>query len=351
MVLTLTGSALHTDAGLHPIRSLLEQRCGISRLTPPGERLRLLEAELMARGRGHGNHGAVVGAGAGHRARTRIRACCLRGTQALSTDRTSSAELSAVLYWRKPGHGGGRGCALVRPVHHRDSWVTAGCRRRPAARGGDGTPRPVAARPLAGEGDRPRPIDGGRDRNSDRRPGSHSVGTGSGGGRRPLRWGAVLHRTGRRRAHGDRGAGGSLRALARPTAGERQRGTGCGSGGAHRPPVSPPPSPLPPPHPPPHPPLPLRVRFADWSSSPKSASRRESSRGDDRRDRGSDLELPPPGRNPWSCRTMAAATGVSKSTVQQVWSARGSNHIGSRRSSCPTIRSSRTSSSMSWGCI
>jgi class 3 adenylate cyclase len=51
VVLALTGSALHTDAGLHPIRSLLEQRCGISRLTPHGERLRLLEAELMARGR------------------------------------------------------------------------------------------------------------------------------------------------------------------------------------------------------------------------------------------------------------------------------------------------------------
>ncbi len=51
VVLALTGSALHTDAGLHPIRSLLEQRCGINRITPHGERLRLLEAELMARGR------------------------------------------------------------------------------------------------------------------------------------------------------------------------------------------------------------------------------------------------------------------------------------------------------------
>ena len=51
VVVTLTGSALHTDAGLHPIRSLLEQHCGISRLTPQSERLRLLEVELMARGR------------------------------------------------------------------------------------------------------------------------------------------------------------------------------------------------------------------------------------------------------------------------------------------------------------
>ena len=50
VVLALMGSALHTDAGLHPVRSLLEQRCGISTLTPRGERLRLLEAELMARG-------------------------------------------------------------------------------------------------------------------------------------------------------------------------------------------------------------------------------------------------------------------------------------------------------------
>ena len=49
-VVAVTGSALHTDAGLHPIRSLLEQRCGISRLTPPGERLMLLEAELAALG-------------------------------------------------------------------------------------------------------------------------------------------------------------------------------------------------------------------------------------------------------------------------------------------------------------
>jgi transposase len=31
----------------------------------------------------------------------------------------------------------------------------------------------------------------------------------------------------------------------------------------------------------------------------------------------------PEGETHWSCRTMAAATGVSKSTVQQVWSARG----------------------------
>ena len=35
------------------------------------------------------------------------------------------------------------------------------------------------------------------------------------------------------------------------------------------------------------------------------------------------LHYRPEGETHWSCRTMAAATGVSKSTVQQVWSARG----------------------------
>jgi len=35
------------------------------------------------------------------------------------------------------------------------------------------------------------------------------------------------------------------------------------------------------------------------------------------------LHYRPEGETHWSCRTMAAAAGVSKSTVQQVWSARG----------------------------
>jgi hypothetical protein len=35
------------------------------------------------------------------------------------------------------------------------------------------------------------------------------------------------------------------------------------------------------------------------------------------------LNYRPEGETHWSCRTIAAAAGVSKSTVQQVWSARG----------------------------
>jgi class 3 adenylate cyclase/tetratricopeptide (TPR) repeat protein len=46
VVLPLLGSPFHTTAGLHPVRTLLERRCGIGRLTEHGETLRLLEAEL-----------------------------------------------------------------------------------------------------------------------------------------------------------------------------------------------------------------------------------------------------------------------------------------------------------------
>jgi class 3 adenylate cyclase len=48
-VIELRGSPLHSGTGLHPVRRLLERRCGISRLTEEAERLRLLEAELRAR--------------------------------------------------------------------------------------------------------------------------------------------------------------------------------------------------------------------------------------------------------------------------------------------------------------
>jgi predicted ATPase len=50
VVLELVGSPFHTDAGLHPVRALLERRCGIGRSTDQAERLRLLDAEVRARG-------------------------------------------------------------------------------------------------------------------------------------------------------------------------------------------------------------------------------------------------------------------------------------------------------------
>jgi class 3 adenylate cyclase len=49
-VLDLVGSPFHTDAGLHPVRVLLEHRCGIARSTDQAERLRLLNAEIRTCG-------------------------------------------------------------------------------------------------------------------------------------------------------------------------------------------------------------------------------------------------------------------------------------------------------------
>ena len=46
MVLELVGSPFHADVGLHPVRTLIERRCGIDRGKGPRERLRRLEAEL-----------------------------------------------------------------------------------------------------------------------------------------------------------------------------------------------------------------------------------------------------------------------------------------------------------------
>ena len=72
VVLELVGSPFHTDAGLHPVRTLLERRCGIGRLTDQAERLRLLDAEVRGPCAGSGDRGAVVGAGAGDRRRGRL---------------------------------------------------------------------------------------------------------------------------------------------------------------------------------------------------------------------------------------------------------------------------------------
>lgn len=49
-ILELTGSPFHTDAGLYPIRTLIEQRCGIDQNTVPNKRLRALTNHLDALG-------------------------------------------------------------------------------------------------------------------------------------------------------------------------------------------------------------------------------------------------------------------------------------------------------------
>jgi class 3 adenylate cyclase len=49
VVLELNGSPFHTDVGLHPIRRLIERRCGIERDSSPTERLSRLAAEAQLR--------------------------------------------------------------------------------------------------------------------------------------------------------------------------------------------------------------------------------------------------------------------------------------------------------------
>jgi class 3 adenylate cyclase/tetratricopeptide (TPR) repeat protein len=49
-LLELAGSPFHTDVGLHPVRTLIERRCGIDRSTAPADGLGLLGEEIQARG-------------------------------------------------------------------------------------------------------------------------------------------------------------------------------------------------------------------------------------------------------------------------------------------------------------
>ena len=49
-MLELNGSPFHTDVGLHPIRTLIEIRCGIERSTGADDRLRMLAAEIRSVG-------------------------------------------------------------------------------------------------------------------------------------------------------------------------------------------------------------------------------------------------------------------------------------------------------------
>ena len=49
-VLALIGSPFHGDVGLYPIRTLIEQRCGIERTTEQSDRLRLLDEQARAHG-------------------------------------------------------------------------------------------------------------------------------------------------------------------------------------------------------------------------------------------------------------------------------------------------------------
>ena len=83
-VIELRGSPLHTDIGLHPVRRLLERRCGITRLTNGAERLRFAGGRTARVCNGSRRRGASAGARARRRAGAwlpasgRRRACTAR---------------------------------------------------------------------------------------------------------------------------------------------------------------------------------------------------------------------------------------------------------------------------------
>ena len=126
VVLELAGSPFHTDAGLHPVRTLLERRCGIDRLTDQAERLRLLDAEVPARGLDPVSVVPLLAPVLGIGAEAGYEPAAAEGRKLYELIARGGADLSAGLLRRWCGAGGRRGCALVRPVHPRGARRAAG---------------------------------------------------------------------------------------------------------------------------------------------------------------------------------------------------------------------------------
>ena len=171
VVLELVGSPFHTDAGLHPVRTLLERRCGIGRAHRSG-RTAATAAKPRCAARVRLDPVTVVpllapvlgiGAEAGY------EPVPAEGRKLYELIAASGAGLSAGLPGRRCGVGGGRGCALVRPVHPRGARLAAERGRGSAAGGDHRTARWVAAGRLAGQGVRPDAVDRRADRRADHR--------------------------------------------------------------------------------------------------------------------------------------------------------------------------------------
>ena len=125
VVLELVGSPFHTDAGLHPVRTLIERRCGIGRAHRSGR----TAATPGSRGAGPRAKSRDVvpllapvlgiGAEAGY------EPVAAEGRKLYELIARGGAGLSAGLLRRWCGVAGGRGCALVRSVHPRGARLAA----------------------------------------------------------------------------------------------------------------------------------------------------------------------------------------------------------------------------------
>ena len=117
VVLELVGSPFHTDAGLHPVRTLMERRCGIGRSTDPGEQLRLLQAEVAARSLDPVRVVPLLAPVLGIGAEAGYQPVPAEGRKLYELIAAAVQELPAGVCGRWCGGSDRRGCAVVRCLH------------------------------------------------------------------------------------------------------------------------------------------------------------------------------------------------------------------------------------------
>ena len=94
-VIELFGSPLHTDTGLHPVRRLLERRCGITRLTDGAGAAALTGSRTARPCAGSRQRGAVARAGPWRRPRARLSPGRRGRPHPLRVDRRDGAAVRA----------------------------------------------------------------------------------------------------------------------------------------------------------------------------------------------------------------------------------------------------------------
>jgi class 3 adenylate cyclase len=147
-VLELNGSPFHTDVGLHPIRALIESRCGIERSTDADDRLRMLAAEIRSLGLDPADMVPFLARVVGVPADGGYRPVIAEGRALQEMIVSAVGDYLAA-------------CAgpLVRPVEPGGTQHTAPRRDRPPDGGGDRPGRRMAADRLAREGVRSGAVD------------------------------------------------------------------------------------------------------------------------------------------------------------------------------------------------
>ena len=152
VVLELVGSPFHTDAGLHPVRTLMERRCGIGRSTDPGEQLRLLQAEVAARSLDPVRVVPLLAPVLGIGAEVGYQPVPTEGGKLYELIVAAVQEYLLACVGRWCGGTDRRGCAVVRCLDPGGARLPADSGPGSAAGGDRRTARGLAAGRLAGQG-------------------------------------------------------------------------------------------------------------------------------------------------------------------------------------------------------